>query len=183
MCYALRADLAREHDLFSACQGAVTDDLAVARAIRGRGGRIAQTTRPQHISTTVEGATHYRRLMHRWFVFSRILVQSETPAVRGLVLLAYGLHPLLLLGLGVAAWVQPLAGLPVLTGVLVLRALTLALLNRGFTGARRHAPLASLASEVSQPVFLLGACVYPVIWWRRRHIRVHSFSRFDYLSP
>jgi ceramide glucosyltransferase len=183
MFYAVKTAYLREHGLFTTSGRAITDDLAIARNVRRMGGRIVQTTRPQFIRTSVTSMVHYRRLMHRWFVFTRILVQSETPAVRALLLLVYGLPPLFLFTLTVLAWAQPGEGVALLLAVLILRSATLATLNRIFTGAWRHAPLASVAIELLQTAFLVSAWINPVIWWRRRRIHVQRFDEFHYLAP
>jgi ceramide glucosyltransferase len=182
MCYAMRTRQVRETGLFAACGHSITDDLAVAKAIRKNGGRIEQTTWPQHISTTVLSPTHYRRLMHRWFVFTRILIQNETPFVQAVLVVCYGLHPLLLASLAIAAVAEPAQGLWPLAAVLAVRGVTLAALNRKFAGSWLHSPTASIVAELLQPVFLVGALLYPVIWWRRRKIRVRNFDEFVYLT-
>ena len=182
MCYALRTDYARRLGLFTVTARCIADDLAIAREIRRTGGRIAQTTRPHFISTTVPSATCYGRLMHRWFVCTGLLVRHEPPLTAGLIVLAFGLPPLLLaatIGLGL---VQGLAGLALIGAVLLGRALTIGAVNRALTGAWRHGPLASVLTELLQPVFLIGANLNPVIWWRRRRIRVRGLTDFDYLS-
>lgn len=183
MFYAVRTAYVREHGLFTNTGRAITDDLAIARNVRRLGGTIVQTTRPQFISTSVASMVQYRRLMHRWFVFTRILVQSETPVVRALLLLVYGLPPLFLFALTVLAWVQPEEGVAALLAALILRSATVATLNRIFTGAWRHAPLASVAIELFQTAFLVSAWINPVIWWRRRRIHVQRFDEFHYLAP
>ncbi len=181
MCYVVRTDYVREMNLFAITNRSITDDLAIAKAIRQRGGRIVQTTRPQFISTTVTSLTHYRRLMHRWFVCTRLLVQNESWVVQTALVLAYGLHPALLISLGLMASLSWPCAAWSLFAVLGLRALTLGLINRVMTGAYRHSPLASVFTEIFQPFFLVGASLYPVIWWRRRKIRVHQFNQFEYL--
>jgi ceramide glucosyltransferase len=182
MCYAMRTSYVRDNNLFTVCGRAITDDLAIAKEVRRLNGRIVQTTQPQYISTSVASATHYGRLMHRWFVFSRILVQNEPFRYQALLVLSYGLHPLLLAVLCVASVAQPAIAIWPLLIVLAVRATTLTLLNRRFTGSWRHAPLASVAAELLQPAFLIGAFVHPVIWWRRRKILVRKFNDFEYLS-
>lgn len=182
MFYAVRTDYVRKNQLFAVTGRSITDDLAIAREIQRLGGKIVQTTRPQFISTTVTSATHYRRLMHRWFVFTRILIQSESPLIQAVCAVAYGLHPLLLIALSVLAVVQPSSAIWPLVIVLVLRSATLGLINRTFTGSWRHSPVASVVAEVLQPAFLVGACLHPVIWWRRRKIRVRRFNDFQYLT-
>jgi ceramide glucosyltransferase len=183
MCYALRTEYVRQHRLFTETGHAITDDLAIAKEIRRLGGRIVQTTRPQFISTSVTSATHYRRLMHRWFVFTRILVQNESPLTQMSLLLAYGLHPLMLIALFALAAAPSASTIWPLAIVLILRSVTLGLLNRIFTASWRHSPMMSLLAELAQPVFLVGACLHPVIWWRRRKIHVRSFNEFEYLAP
>lgn len=183
MCYAMRTGYVRDLNLFSVCSRAITDDLAVAKEIRRLSGRIVQTTRPQHISTTVTSLTHYCRLMHRWFVCSRILVQNESLLYQVLLVLSYGLHPLMLAILFVALVAHPSVVIVPLLVVLAVRATTLALLNRKFTGSWRHSPVASVVAELVQPVFLAGGFLYPVIWWRHRKILVRKFDDFEYLSP
>ncbi len=184
MCYLLRADDVRRHALFDHLR-VVTDDLGVARAVRATGGRIVQTTQPQFISTTVHSTQHFARLMHRWFVFIRVLLQRESLATRGRLLAALALPSLCLWGaLGLAWWNEtPTIAVLFTATLLVARSLVIAVVNRALTGAARHRPLASLAMEASQLGFLLGAWVRPVIWWRRRKIRVRAYDDFDYLSP
>jgi ceramide glucosyltransferase len=181
MCYAVRTDYARINNLFGNSSCSVTDDLAVAKEVRRRGGRIEQSTWPQNISTTVASAAHYRRLMHRWFVFTRILVQNETLAVRGLILVCFGIHPLILAALAVAAVLEPSTGMWPLIIVLSVRSATIATLNRIFFGSFRHAPVASVLSELVQPAFMAGSYLNPFIWWRRRKSRVNAFGEFNYL--
>ena len=182
MFYAARTDYVRKNQLFAVAGPSITDDLAIAREIQRLGGKIVQTTRPQFISTTVTSAIHYWRLMHRWFVFTRILIQTEPLPVQIVLVIAYGLHPLLLIALSILAAVQPSSVVWPLVIVLLLRSVTLGLLTRTFTGSWRHSPLMSVAAEIVQPVFLAGACLYPVIWWRRRKIYVRRFDDFQYLT-
>lgn len=184
MCYLLRADDVRRHALFDHLR-VVTDDLGVARAVRAVGGRIVQTTQPQFISTTVHSGQHFARLMHRWFVFIRVLLQRESLSTRVRLLAALALPSLGLWGaLSLAWWHGTLAMAALFSVALLLaRSLVIALVNRALTDAVRHRPLASLAMEALQGVFLVGAWVRPVIWWRKRKIRVRAYDDFEYLSP
>jgi ceramide glucosyltransferase len=179
MCYAMRTAFVRQYDLFTACSRCITDDLAMAKAVRHAGGRIVQTAQPQHITTTVGSVGHYGRLMHRWFVFTRILVRNEPWPIQTGLIVSYGLHPLLLAALFCTAAWHPWT----LLAVLLARAATIGWVNRRIVGHWRHAPLASLGAELLQPVFFVGACFRPVVLWRRRWIRVFAYNRFEYLSP
>lgn len=183
MCYALRTDYVRRHRLFQNASRAITDDLAVAKEVHRAGGRIAQTSRPQFISTTVTSGTHFRRLMHRWFVAIRILAQCEKPAIQAAILLTYGAPPLLLAAMCVLAAVTPATSLVPLLIVLGGRMLLLGGLNRIIIGRWRHAPLASVLMELAQPGFLTAACLCPTVYWRHRRIRVRAYDNFEYLQP
>lgn len=181
MGYTMRTAEARRLELFSANLHALTDDLAVARAVTAAGKRIEQCPHPMHVSTTVTSAGHYGRLMHRWFVFARLLVQSEPPLIRLAIFLSFGLPPLLLMAVLQWVWVDPVPGVAVVLALLVLRLVTLAWVSRWLSGQWRHAPFASLLTELLQPVFLAAGCLFPVIRWRHRTIRVHDWNRFEYL--
>lgn len=181
MGYAMRTAEVRNGNIFESNLQALTDDLAVARAVVARGGRIEQCPYPLHVSTTVDGFGHYCRLMHRWFVFTRLLFLSEPRMVRAGILFSFGLHPLLLLaiiGCGVAG---SMPGVMFAVALMLLRAGTLGLVNRWLSGQWRHSLLASLLTELVQPIFLVAGCVFPVIRWRHRRIRVHEWNHFEYL--
>jgi ceramide glucosyltransferase len=182
MCYAVRTDYVRRLGLFTTTARCITDDLAIAREIRRHGGSIVQTTRPHFISTTVPSARRYARLLHRWFVFTLILVRHEPPVTAAVITLVFGLPPLLFAAVLVLGVTQPWPGLVVVGAVLVGRALTISAVNRILTGAWRHAPLPSLLTELLQPVFMIFAWAIPVIWWRRRKIRVRGLADFEYLK-
>jgi len=182
MCYLARTETVRRHGLFENLR-VITDDLGVARAVRAAGGRIVQTTQPQFISTTVHSSRHFARLMHRWFVFIRVLLQRESLATRACLLGALLAPALCFWGaLGLAWWqAAPVIAALFTLALLAVRSLVIAAVNRRLTGAVRHRPLASLAMEACQGVFLLSAWLHPVIWWRKRRIRVRSYDDFDYL--
>lgn len=182
MCYLARTETVRRHGLFENLR-VITDDLGVARAVRAAGGRIVQTTQPQFISTTVHSPRHFARLMHRWFVFIRVLLQRESLATRVCLLGALLAPALCFWGALVLAWWQaaPMIAALFTLALLAARSLVIAVVNRVLTGAARHRPLASLAMEACQGVFLISAWLHPVIWWRKRRIRVRAYDDFDYL--
>lgn len=174
MGYALRtADLA----LLPALLRHLTDDLAVASAIRASGRRIAQTAAPMFLRTEVNGGEHYVRLMHRWFLFASLLVQEQPPVRQALIGLFHGLPPLLL-------WIV-LAGAGrsrsrlVLAGALAVgRAELLAAWQRRLFGARPPRPVLSLLAELLQPLHLLHAQCSRRIRWRSRRYLVRSNHDF-----
>lgn len=181
MCYAMRTDDARRLDVFRRIARSLTDDLALALLVRGEGLRLHQTIVPHDIATSVADLGALRRILHRWFVFTRLLVDAQTWQRQLALLIAFGLPPLLLVALIGCAMVDLRAGTAGLI-VLVLRWATLRFIKRRFLGRGvvDH-PLASLLLELAQPVLLVCAYASNVVQWRRRTIRVHTVDRFDYV--
>lgn len=179
MCYALRTKDARRLDLFKQIEHSLTDDLAVAQQVRRQGGRIFQTVQPQLISTTVPSCGSLVRILHRWFVFTRLLVQGEAKTMQLVLVVTYGIPPLLLwllviFSAGANAFV-PIA----LT--LALRATVLIGLQRRFYGRSSHRPISSLFMEMAQPLFLaVGYCKRSIVW-RKRRIEVRAVDNFRYV--
>lgn len=110
----------------------VCDDYALARLVRGAGGRVVQTTVSHPVATTVASARQYARIQRRWLLFAQQVVRGDLSApMVGLVLLP-SVFPLAALVAAVAARSR-LA----LAGVLGV-GLTKAVLTRGLR--RRLAP-------------------------------------------
>jgi ceramide glucosyltransferase len=181
MCYAMRTAEARRLDVFRGIERALTDDLALAQRLRRKGLRIVQTVEPHDIATSVPSAGRLAGILHRWFLFTRLLIEECPWRLRALLTMAYGLPPLLLAGLFVLAAFSTEAFL-VLLLTLGARDLGLRQVKRLFLGsAAGHRAIASVVLEVAQPVFLAGAFVRKTIRWRSRVIRVRSVLDFEYL--
>ena len=181
MCYAMRTDEARRLDVFHAIRRALTDDLALALEIRRQGLRIVQTVEPHDIATSVESVGKLAGILHRWFVFTRLLIEECPWRQRMGIAVAYAVPPLLLIALvGFAPFSATAAGALVVT--LVVREWLLRGVKSRFLGvAVPHRCIASVALETAQPVFLLAASVKTTIRWRTRRIRVRSVTEFEYL--
>ena len=165
---------------FEPILGELTDDLALATRVLEHGGRIHQSLAPLRVRTGVRGLAAYARLMHRWHVFSLILLRQQGAVVGGLVLFLHGLPPLLLGALLLlAAGRTDLAALGVVLLVLALRAAILIVLQRRFFRAVLHRPLLSLLSELLQPLHLLHALLCRTIRWRTRRYRVRDSRNFQ----
>lgn len=183
MAYALRREFLDRIGGFAPLLGYLTDDLAVAERTLAAGGRIAQSASPHWVETTVRDGRHYVQLMHRWFLFALLLLRKQPPRMRALIALLDGLPPVLLLGLVVAAALAPSPlALGALATTLALRALALVALQRTIYGRPLHAPFASLASELLQPLHLLHAVLWRRIVWRKRRYRVFDDRHFEALG-
>jgi ceramide glucosyltransferase len=180
MAYALRCDFLDALGGFAPLLGFLADDLAVAERVLAAGGRIEQSARTHWVETTVRDFGHYLRMMHRWFLFALLLLRKQPASLRLMIGGLHALPPLLLVAL---VAVTALAPAPLTVGiflsVIVLRALGLTALQKSIHGRPLHAPLASLASELFQPLHLLHAICWRRIVWRKRHYRVrgeHDFT-------
>ncbi len=180
MCYVFRRQTLSSLGGFSALWRHLADDLAVADAVRAAGGRLVQSLAPVQVGTTVASSAAYIRQMHRWMLFATLLLRRRPPAMRALIVVLHGLHPLLLWGVMLCAAIAPTAQALVLAvALLALRAAAIIGLQHRLTGASRHRPLLSILSELLQPLHLLHACTNRTIRWRSRVYRVHDNDRFD----
>jgi len=179
MCYAIRSRDVRRLDLFKQIERSLTDDLAVAQVVRRDGGRIFQSVQPQLISTTVSSTSALLRILHRWFVFTRLLVQGESITTKLMLVGAYGAPPLLLWLLLVTT-LQSAVFVP-LALTLVLRVAVLVVLQRRFYGRFTHRPFSSLLMEMAQPLFLASGYAKRTIVWRKRRIEVRTVDDFRYV--
>jgi ceramide glucosyltransferase len=181
MCYAMRSEEARRLDVFQSIRRALTDDLALALELRRRGLRIVQTVEPHDIATSVLSLGKLAGILHRWFVFTRLLIGEAPWTQRAGIAVAYALPPLLLIALfGLAPFSSGAAG--TLIGTLIVRDVILRLVKKNFLGpAMAHRSLASLILELAQPVLLGASYLRGTIRWRTRTIRVRSVTEFEYV--
>jgi ceramide glucosyltransferase len=179
MCYALRVETLSRLQGFEPIMHHLTDDLAVADRVRLSGGRIVQTPFPQEVATTMDSFTRYVSQMHRWYVFALLLMRRQSLKLNILILLLYGLPPVLLVVGLVHSMLWPSWGLcGLLAGALLFRAAVLSLLQRRISGKVRHRILLSLLSEAFQPLHLVHAILVKSIRWRSRYYRVYDNDRF-----
>ena len=173
MGYVLRREELARIDHFKPILHELTDDLALATLVLKQGGSIHQAKAPLRLRTDVKNLRHTMQLMHRWYVFTLLLLKRQRIPVQMLIFALHGLPPMLLVTLCV------LHDLPVLGVVLLLRFFILWDMHARFFGERLHRPFLSVLSELMQPVHLLHAVCSRTIRWRTRryHVRdTHDFS-------
>jgi len=178
MCFAMRTHEVVRLDIPKMIGPCIVDDLALAELVLRSGGRIRQTAQPHFITTHVDSWRHLGLLLHRWFVFARLLIDAQPTRRRAGVIIAYGLPPLLLwtLCLSINTWIE----VYLLSCLLLLRSLTLGFLQRKFYGCVRHNPLTSILLELGQPCFLILSYFKKSIQWRRRRIMIRHLRDFTY---
>ena len=179
MTYAIRGRTLERLGGFAPLIGHLTDDLAVARVVLASGGRISQTALPQWVQTTVPDGSRYIRLMHRWFLFARLLLQHQPRHLQVVIAFLYAVPPILLWAVIIATVAQSSGvALATLAIVLVVRSLTLVALQRRIYGRSLHRPILSLASELLQPFHLVHAALVRTIVWRTRRYVVTDIDSF-----
>jgi ceramide glucosyltransferase len=180
MGYALRADALARMGGFATLATLLADDLAIAERLRASGGRIHQSTAPLFVRTSVRDLRHYTQMMHRWFLFALLLLNSQSWSLRASILALHGLPPLLLLAaLTTAALAWQAMALAALAVTLALRSGLLNTIQRRLTGLPRHAFGLSLLAELLQPVHAVHALLQRRIHWRTRHYRVRANDDFE----
>jgi ceramide glucosyltransferase len=179
MCYAMQVDTLSRIQGFKSILGHLTDDLAVADRVRSNGGKIIQTPYPQEVSTTISSLGRYIGQMHRWYVFALLLMRRQGFAMNALILVLYGLQPILLATAIIEAVVlRSSAQAIAVFAVLLFRATILMTLQLRITGKARHRPLISILSELLQSLHLGHALLVKTIRWRSRRYRVYDNDRF-----
>ncbi len=172
MGYVMKREELARIDHFKPILTELTDDLALATLVAKQGGTIHQSTAPLRVRTDVKNLCHYMRLMHRWYVFTLLLLKRQSIPVQMLIFALHGLPPLILVALCV------LHDLPTLGVVLLLRFFILRSIHARFFGIRLHRPFLSVLSELMQPVHLLHALAVRTIRWRTRRYRVRDTNDF-----
>lgn len=181
MCWLIRRDALIHIGGFAARLHHLTDDLAMAEAVRAAGGRIAQRFEPVWLRTDLPDLRAYLRQMHRWLLFAQLLLRRQPPARRLGLLFELGLPQLLpplavfglLLAPGaaaglLAAWAF---GMHVFGRWALQQACTQA--------APRAQPLLSLTSALLLPLHALHAALDRRIVWRQHRYRVRASDDFE----
>ena len=181
MFYVMRTQTIREMGEFTPILDQICDDYALARHVRKHGGVIHQAATAHFLRTTVSGPGTYVRLMHRWFVFARILVSDQPMRVLLLLLVFLGLPPFLL-WMGLLSLFGGWGSRLLLVATLALRHLAIRRLHwTVFGGLSPFSAPMSILAELLQPLHALHACFQSSLRWRTRRIRVERGGTFCYL--
>ncbi len=161
----------------------LTDDLAMAQAVLGGGGRIEQRREPVWMRTALPDLRAYVRQMHRWMLFARLLLRTLPWRARLRIALEQGLPTAMPLIASLA-----LAFAPSWPGAFAFAAGALAhlfgrrALQRACAGeAARIEPLLSLIVGLLLPLHLLHALLDARIRWREHRYRVIANDHFEEL--
>ena len=181
MGYVMRTEELEGIGHFKPILNELTDDLALATLVLKQGGTIHQSAAPLHVQTGVRDFRHYWQMMHRWYVFTLLLLKRQSIATQAMIFVLHGLGPLLLMALLILGVpVGTLSVVATLAGLLIWRSLLILVTLWRFFGRDKafNLPL-SLASEMLQPLHLLHALCSHTIRWRTRLYKVRDTNDFS----
>ncbi|GEP44352.1 glycosyltransferase [Brevifollis gellanilyticus] len=124
MGYVMRTEELERIEHFKPILHELTDDLALATLVLKLGGSIHQSQAPLHVRTGVRDLSHYFQMMHRWYVFTLLLIKRQSISTQAIIFLLHGLPPILLTStvmLGVAGGEFGVRFLAVLVTLLTMR--------------------------------------------------------------
>ncbi len=180
MGYVMRREELGRIDNFTPILNELTDDLALATLVLKLGGTIHQSDAPLQVRTGVRDFTHYWQMMHRWYVFTILLLQRQSIPVQGLIFLLHGLPPLLFVAIFVCGMkAATLGAAAAVFPVVLLRDIVIRTLQSRFFGGqilcqRQYSPL----SEFLQPLHLIHSLCSRTIRWRTRLYKVRDTHDF-----
>lgn len=183
MAWAMRVESLRRIGGFAPLLGHLADDLAVARAVLGRSGRIEQLSVPVWMRTELDGLAAYARQMHRWMLFAWLLVEAQPWRTRVALFVCQGVPTLLPLCVVAAVCVRASVAAGLVAGAAFLAHCALVRRARVRVSGppARLRPFSSLVVALLQPLFLAWSAVDRRIRWRDRRYRVHSNENFTSL--
>jgi len=108
MGYVMRREELERIQHFQPILHELTDDFALATLVLKLGGSIHQSNAPLQVQTGVRDMRHYFQMMHRWYVFTLLLLKRQSIPVQLLIFVLHGLPPMLLgvsfLLMGAISW-------------------------------------------------------------------------------
>ena len=99
MGYVMRTEELEHIDHFKPILHELTDDLALATLVLKLGGTIHQSAAPLQVQTGVRNFQHYWQMMHRWYVFTLLLLQRQRISSQIIIFLLHGLPPMLMVAM------------------------------------------------------------------------------------
>ena len=96
MGYVMRKEELERIEHFRPILHELTDDLALATLVLKLGGSIHQSQAPLQVRTGVRDMRHYFQMMHRWYVFTLLLLKRQSIPTQALIFVLHGLPPFLL---------------------------------------------------------------------------------------
>ncbi|WP_395740683.1 glycosyltransferase [Prosthecobacter sp.] len=103
MGYVMRTEELERIGYFKPILNELTDDLALATLVLKLGGTIHQSAAPMQVQTGVRNIRHYWQMMHRWYVFTMLLLQRQRISSQAMIFLLHGLPPILMVSMLVLA--------------------------------------------------------------------------------
>lgn len=177
MCYAMKLPTIQQLNYFESILTYLADDLSLALVMKEKQMKLYQSRNYVLLQTNIETSERYKSLMHRWFLFAKLLLKNHALKENIVITLLHGLPPILL-------WLCLMYGLRdghyiVLPLLLIARLAIIKLIQKIIFGKNNLYQYGiSLLAELLQPVHLFHAFVNNTIVWRTHIYRVESNEKF-----
>lgn len=177
MCYAMKLITIQKLGYFEKILTFLADDLSLALVMKEKGMKLYQSRKYVILQTNIEDRFSYMRLMHRWFLFAKLLLKNHSVKENIVITLLHGLPPICL-------WMIVLYGVRdmhfiILPLVLLLRLIVIKLVQKAvFKNNDLYQYGFSVLAELMQPYHLFQAFARKTIIWRNHMYRVESNEKF-----
>lgn len=177
MCYAMKLETIQKLGYFESILSYLADDLSLALIMKEKGMKLFQSRKHVLLQTNIEDSFRYMNLMHRWFLFAKLLLKNHSLKENITITILHGLPPLML-------WMIVLYSIRdvhyiILPLFLILRLLMIKIVQKViFKNNNLYQYGYSLLAELMQPYHLFQAFVKNTIIWRTHVYKVESNERF-----
>lgn len=177
MCYAMRLTTIQKLNYLEGILNFLADDLSLALFMKEKKMDLYQSRKNVILQTNIDNSDRYMALMHRWFLFAKLLWKKQSLKEKSIIALLYALPPVLLWFI-VLYSVRDLHFI-ILPLFLIIRFLLIKWVHKAvFNKNDLHDPGISILSELMQPVHLFEAIAIKTIMWRSHIYRVESNEDF-----
>lgn len=176
MCFAMTYETYEYLDFLNPIHRCLADDLAISSVFRKKKLMMYQSSLPVFLKTTIKDSKHYASIMHRWFLFSTLLMSERNILTKSLVVLFNVVPTFILLALLLGS----LTHLFALLALLYIREIVICSIHNKIDSNHNiyFDRLPSIISEILQPLHLLSALTNRTINWRGKIYDVTSNFEF-----
>lgn len=176
MCYALKKQTIEKLNYFEDILSFLADDLSLALVMKKNKMKIYQSRKHLVLQTNVISFKQYIKLMHRWFLFAKLLLKNHSIKENLLIFMLHGLSPIILWALIILSITNTsfMILFVLLARLLIIKTVQKKIFNKN----NLYAFGFSLIAELMQPIHLTHAFIKNTIIWRTHVYKVESNERF-----
>lgn len=176
MCYAMKLNTIKQLKYFEKILPFLADDLSLALVMKEQGMSMYQSRKQVLLQTNIQDWKKYMSLMHRWFLFAKLLLKNHSVKENIVITLLHGLPPLFLWAIVLLCTIK--LQLITLLLFLIARLLLIKMVQKIIFNNNLYLYGFSILAELIQPYHLFRAFVKNTIIWRTHTYKVESNERF-----